>query len=131
MALSAPLQIEVVEMDRIITDPTLESTCRRLSLGGSSGMNRALDNFRAIRTTENRSINAKAIFAKETVTQDYIGWALWTRETDSYYFLPKPGDSCFQVFVEPRFRRMGVGTQLFQAARSLANPEEQIGLLVE
>ncbi len=126
MALAAPLQIEIMDMDQIIADPNLEALCRKLSLGGSSGMNMALNNFQAIKRAEGRSLNAKGIFAKETVTQDYIGWALWTRETDNYYFMPQPGDSCFQVYVTPRFRRMGVGTQLFQAARSIANPEEQI-----
>lgn len=114
--------IEVIEMDRILADVNLENNCRRLSHGGNSGMNRALDLYRNIRQNEGRSVNAKGVFAK--YARNYIGWALWTREADNYSFKPKPGVVAFQIYVESTYRRRGVGTMLFQAAQKLVEANE-------
>lgn len=118
------LALQTVEMDQILADDNLEVHCRRLSHGGTSGMNNALNHYHAIRRTEGRSINAKGIFAK--YMGDYIGWALWTRETDNYSFKPAPGQVAFQVYVAANYRRKGVGTRLFHAAQSIILPDEKL-----
>lgn len=116
------LAISTIEMDQILTDSDLEVHCRRLSHGGSSGMNNALNHYHTIKRTEGRSINAKGIFAK--YLGEYVGWALWTRETDNYSFKPTPGQVAFQVYVAINYRRKGVGTRLFQAAQAIIQPDE-------
>lgn len=116
--------IEVIEMSRILTDSHLEEECRRLSHGGNSGMNRALDLYHTIRKEEGRPVNAKGIFAKYAKT--YIGWALWTRERDNYSFVPCRGQVAFQIFVAHEYRRKGIGTMLFQAAQRLVDAGETL-----
>lgn len=122
MLVSHMLAIETVEMDRVLADSDLEVHCRRLSHGGSSGMNKALNYYHDVRRTQGRTINAKAIFAK--YMSEYIGWALWTRETDNYSFKPSPGQVAFQIYVAHNYRRKGVGTRLFQAAQAIVQPDE-------
>jgi GNAT superfamily N-acetyltransferase len=124
MLISHLTVIEIVDMDRIITDPTLELECRRLSHGGSSGMNKALDHYHDVKRTDTRPIDAKGIFAK--YMRQYIGWALWTRETDNYSFNPAPGRVAFQIYVNHEYRRKGIGTKLFNAAQTLVQPHEQL-----
>ena len=124
MLISHMLVIETVEMDRILADDNLEVHCRRLSHGGHSGMNNALNHYHAVKRTEGRSINAKGIFAK--YMGEYVGWALWTRETDNYSFKPNPGQVAFQIYVNINYRRKGVGTRLFQAAQAIVQPNEML-----
>lgn len=115
--------IEVMEMDQILADSNMEEVCRRLSHGGNSGMNRALDLYHEIRRSEGRSINAKGVFAKHLT--NYIGWALWTREADNYSIMsPRPGVVAFQIYVAHEHRRKGIGTMLFQAAQKLVEANE-------
>lgn len=116
--------VEVIEMDRIIADPLLENTCRRLSYGGTSGMNSALNHYKTIQKTEGRHIEAKGIFAK--LMQEHVGWALWTRESDNYSFTPQFGFVAFQIYVAQAHRRRGVGSKLFYTAHSLLEPHEKL-----
>lgn len=87
-------------------------------------MNRALDHYHAVRRTEGRPVNAKGIFAK--YMGKYIGWALWTRETDNYSFVPCRGQVAFQIYVAHEYRRKGVGTMLFHAAQRLVDTGETL-----
>jgi GNAT superfamily N-acetyltransferase len=122
MLIRTLIHLDTIEMDRILADPELEAECRRLSHGGSSGMNNALTHYRTVQASENRSISAKGIFAR--YLGDNIGWALWTRETDNYSFKPLPGHVAFQVYVALEYRRKGIGTLLFKAAQSLIQPND-------
>lgn len=113
------ISISVVEMDRILKDPNLLATCRRLSYGGSSGMNCALDHYQGLILS--RSVDAKGIFAQ--YHKEYVGWALLTRETDNYSYRPEPGTVCFQIFVDGQYRRNGIGSKLLRQAKSLIPAE--------
>ncbi len=87
-------------------------------------MNRALDHYHVVKQTEGRHIDAKGIFARHL--GEYVGWALWTRETDNFSFKPTPGQVAFQVYVAANYRRKGVGTRLLQHACSLTLPDEKV-----
>jgi|SRR5579885_1978233 len=121
-AMKLLLTTEVVEMDKILRDPNLLATCRRLSYGGSSGMNMALDYYQGLILS--RSVDAKGIFG--IYQKQFVGWALFTREDDRFYFRAEPGKACFQVFVDPQYRRNGVGSKLLQIAKELVAPNETI-----
>jgi hypothetical protein len=123
--LSSHISVEITEMDAILASEALVGVCRKLSHGGGSGMNCALDHYTKIRLTENRHIEAKGIFAK-LYPIGYIGWALFTREADNYQFMPIPGRVGFQIYVDLEHRRRGIGCQLFQRARDLLFPHEQL-----
>lgn len=123
--LNSQISVEITEMDAILANPHLEETCRKLSHGGSSGMNCALNHYGAIRRTEGRHIDAKGIFAK-SIFSKYLGWALFTRETDNYQFTPAPGHAGFQIYVDYDHRRRGIGSRLFQAAQTLLFPNEKL-----
>lgn len=112
------LNIKVVEMDEIIRSNELLATVRRLSLGGYSGMNVALNAF--IRDMLLRSIDAKAILMYNG--EEAVGWALYSRDvaTDHWRFNANDGSICFQVYVNPTYRRMGIGSRLMKAAISLS-----------
>lgn len=106
-------------MDEVIRSNELLATLRRLSLGGYSGMNVALNKF--IRDMLLRSIDAKAIMMYNNDVA--VGWALFSRDvaTDHYHFNAKDNSICFQIYVDPNYRRMGIGSRLIRAAISLAN----------
>jgi|SRR5208282_1112618 len=109
------LSIKSVEMDDILRDADLLTVIRRLTLGGESGMNRALNYYQVLRAT--RPIRAHGILAY--YNGEPIGWALVTRESDQYSFLEKDGHACVQVYVDYPFRRNGVGCSLIKTAREL------------
>jgi GNAT superfamily N-acetyltransferase len=112
------LSFQVIEMDEILRNSDLMKITRDLTLGAysSSGMNLALDSY--IEKMDERSINAKGIYANLNDTK--IGWALLTQESDGFYFSPKEGHACIQIFVEWQYRRHGVGTKLIKMATELA-----------
>jgi len=118
MLINDQISLEIHEMNKIIRDPFLMATCRRLSHGGGSGMNQALDHYQTL----DRSIDARGIFAN--LSDKYIGWALCTRETDIYYYKPVPGTAAFQIYVDPTYRRKGIGRMLLRKAKSLVPNED-------
>lgn len=116
-----PLDIKVFGMDQIVRTPHLLSTCRTLSLGWGSGMNRALSAFESVMLM--RAIEARGLIAYlDTIP---IGWALLSKDelTDTTFFNPTLG-FCFQVYVRMDLRRKGFGSQLLNKATQLAGSEK-------
>jgi GNAT superfamily N-acetyltransferase len=112
---SEKLSIKSVEMDDVLKDADLLATVRRLTLGGNSGMNVALDYYLILKTT--RSVRAHAIIAYHD--DEAIGWALLTRESDKHSFQERIGHACIQVYVARPYRRNGVGCSLLKTATEL------------
>lgn len=110
------ISLHTYEMDEIIRNDLLCSTARRLTLYRTSGMNIALDCYKA--ESEGRSINAKGIFAFKGEVA--VGWCLLTHEGDGMSFSPKEGYSCVQIFVDPDYRRQGIGSALLREAAVVA-----------
>jgi len=118
------VRFRVVEMDQILKDTDLLTTCRRLSHGyASSGMNRALTLYQSM-ADRGQSVDARGVFAK--YGSQYIGWLLFTRLADDFYYTPKPNHACAQIYVHESYRRKGVGTRLLKVAKKLTTPQEKL-----
>lgn len=115
------VRLRAIEMDEIITTPSLLKMARGMTLHGGSGMNQALDYYTDLFNREGRSIDALGIFAYSL--DQPVGWSLFTYESDNFSFMPRPGRACAQVFVKPPYRRLGVGTELITMASKLARPD--------
>jgi len=115
------ITLRTYEMDVIVRNELLLATARRLTLGySSSGMNQALSFYEM--EAPKRSIKARGIFAYDGEVA--IGWCLLTAEYDGMCFSEKDGQSCVQVYVDPKYRRQRIGSRLLaeaavQAAGSL------------
>lgn len=113
------LRLKTIEMDDIVSDNELLSVARYLTIFPSSGMNKALDYYRELH--KERSVNALGIFAYHMAMP--IGWALFTYESDAYSFDPVEGQACAQIFVQPEYRRQGVGSELIKLVGKMAQPD--------
>ena len=114
------LKIKTIDMNRVLKDSKLFKTLRSLTLRptweGPSGMNSELTNFKEIAKT--RKVEAKAITAY--LNGSMIGWSLCSKEASDFPFMNGTFGGkgvLFQVFVDHRFRRQGVGTALLRRAR--------------
>ncbi len=114
------LKIKTIDMNRCLKDPKLMKTLRSLTLKstweGPSGMNSELTNFKEIVKT--RKVDAKAITA--WLGDTMIGWSLCSKEATDFPFMNgnyQGKGVLFEVFVDHRFRRQGVGTALLRRAR--------------
>jgi GNAT superfamily N-acetyltransferase len=113
------VKTQMIEMDHIVADPKMMQIARQLTLGRPSGMNAALDYYTEL--SARRSVDALGIFA--TYYGEYIAWCLFTYESDRYEFNPGNGCACAQVFVQPDYRRFGIGRQLIKLAAKLGDPD--------
>lgn len=100
------------------------SSVRKLTLHSRSGMNYELDQFAEI--SKIRNVNAKFILALEDSIM--IAWALLSNEkSDFFHFtdgssrMSEPG-ALFEVYVQPDYRRSGIGSDLLKIGRRLAGP---------
>jgi GNAT superfamily N-acetyltransferase len=113
------VKFQIIEMDEILTSPSLLATARSLTLGRSSGMNSALDYYSLL--VKERSVDALGIFANYMGSS--IGWALFSYEKDHWGFEPQPGQVCAQVYVSVGYRRCGVGRDLIRMISKMAKPD--------
>lgn len=117
------VSIHHLPINEVFHRPGLLRRLRELTLWERSGMNRFLNRF--ANDHHVRTIRAKALLAFHSV--DILGWSLVTWEDDCVYFLPSvknehQGNVCSHVYVDPNFRRLGIGTALIHRARQLTEP---------
>jgi len=84
-------------------------------------MNHELDELSELAKT--RKVNCKVITAHHN--REVVGWLLLSKEDSNYCFTRVCGYSSsmgilIQVFVNPAFRRKGIGTSLLKAAKKKA-----------
>ena len=113
----ALLSFKSVEMNVILKDANLLAVTRNLTICAGSGMNTALDYYQTL--VNDRKINAQGVYTYYDGVA--IGWALVTRENDRLYFYPREGYACIQIYVEPKFRRNGIGAGLLKTATQMSN----------
>lgn len=119
------LRFQIHEMDDILTTPFLLESARRLTLHPRSGMNGALNTYQYVSQSRSCSIDALGIFAY--YLDQPIGWALFTYESDGTSFHPDNKETCCgQVFVQPEYRRKGIGKRLLSMAARLAVPDTMV-----
>ena len=106
-------------MDEIVSTPSLLATARGLTLSPSSGMNNALDYYRELH--KQRSVDALGVFAYYQRTA--VGWALFTYEDDKFDFIAKDKHICSHIFVDPDYRRLGIGSKLINKVAQMAAPD--------
>lgn len=96
---------------------------RKMTLSKKSGLNHELNNLEKI--SQCREPVAKVILA--TNLNKIVGWALLSREYSNFKFANgtvgfKPDSGyLFQVYVDSQYRRMGIGTRLFNQARKISD----------
>jgi len=122
-------RIEVIDMNRVLANPKLLSQIKKLTLkpcydGFASGMNVELIMFE--RLALERRVNASAIVAY--LGSEMIGWALCTREASDFVFNTNQSfvgqGILFEVYVDPSYRQMGIGSALFRKASETFSDEK-------
>lgn len=110
------ISLRTYEMEEILRNEELRKAARRLTLDPYSGMNVALNLFQS-KLDAGCSIDAKGIFAFKG--EWAVGWCLLTREGDGKSFAPKDGFACVQIFVDPDFRREGIGSTMLKEVTAI------------
>lgn len=113
------LTVRVRGFNLVAQRPQLMQNLRKLTIHKSSGMNYELDNFENL--AKYREVNAKVLTAHHN--GEIVGWALLSKERthfsfNNHYdgFSPEYG-ALFEVYVDPNYRRQGVGTRLLRSAK--------------
>lgn len=116
---SDDLTVRVSDFNLVAQRPGLIKKLRRLTLHSNSGMNHELDNL--LRAVKTRRVEAKVLLAYKT--SSLVGWAILSKE-DSSFFFPNTHDPfsatdgvLFEVYVDPKYRRQGIGTKLMEKAK--------------
>lgn len=115
---SFPLTIRVEDFNLVAKKPRLIQQLRGLTIYSGSGMNHELNTL--LNTVKTRPVNCKIITAHHH--GEMVGWALLSKEVSyfSYSYSQKydpTQGTLFQVFVNPAFRRKGIGSALVKMAR--------------
>jgi GNAT superfamily N-acetyltransferase len=113
------LTVRTSDFNLVARRPGLLKKLRRLTLHSGSGMNHELDNL--LHIIQQRPVEAKAILAYQNST--LVGWAILSREDSGFYF-PNTDEpfsasqgALFEVYVDPKYRRKGIGTKLIETAK--------------
>lgn len=122
------INIHLASFNDVIHNPILMQELRELTLGGNSGMNIEMNKF--INLAPERKIQAYAAMAYVDTMLGYemIGWALISKEPARFAFQlqdefhPEEG-VLFEVFVDPAYRRKGIGKALLGFARNFVGNE--------
>lgn len=116
------LKIKTENFDIVAKKPTLLKKLRHLTLHPRSGMNFELNHL--IKSAATRNVNAKVILAY--YKRELVGWALLSREKSEFTF-PETYDNfnpargtLFEVYVDPSYRKQGIGAALLKAGRQRA-----------
>lgn len=122
---SEDLTVRVSDFNLVAQRPGLLKKLRSLTLHSSSGMNHELDAL--TRLVKQRRVNAKVILAYQDAT--LVGWAILSKEDSNFYF-PNTYDSftpaqgvLFEVYVDPKYRRKGIGTKIMETAKKKAGTQ--------
>lgn len=112
------LTIRVQDFNVVATDPTLLRKLRGLTLHSRSGMNNELNYLEE--QVRSRKVDCKILTAFWKM--DLVGWALLSQEPSKFTFANSDGYSpdqgiLFQVYVNPDFRRKGIGSALIKVAK--------------
>jgi GNAT superfamily N-acetyltransferase len=98
-------------------EPELLKKLRKLTLYSYSGMNHELNTLESIYKI--RPVKCEVVLAYHE--DKLIGWCLLNKETSTYTFTNhsfRSGDGVlFEIFVDEKYRRQGVGTELIRTAR--------------
>lgn len=113
------LSVKIEDYNVVSKKSLFMSKLRKLTLHSSSGMNHELNELEKIIKT--RSVKCKIVTAY--FDRKLVGWALLSREPSNFTFVntysnynPSQG-VLFQVFVDPLFRRKGIGSALVEAGK--------------
>ena len=116
------LKIRTEEFNEVAEKPELLNRLRSLTLHPNSGLNYEMNHL--LRDAKTRTVNAKVLLAYRK--RELVGWALLSREKTDFTFArsfagytPDQG-SMLQIFVNPDYRRQGIGSALVKAARKKA-----------
>lgn len=119
------LTLRVVDFNLLPQHPDLIKQLRKLTLYRGSGLDRELDNLTKIIKT--RPVKAKVILAYRQ-SNKLVGWGLLSKEHSAIsfyetneYFEPNDG-MLLEIFIDPAFRRQGIGTEIMKVARRKAGP---------
>ena len=113
------LKINIIDMDDILRNPHLMSTCRALSKGDNHGMHICLEGYTKL--LKERSVDACGIFAHYLDIP--IGWLMFSYERDYVMFQSSENEAVCQLYVHHDWRRLGIGTRLIHLASRMANPD--------
>jgi|SRR5271166_698649 len=115
------LTVRAVDFNLVAKQPDLVAKLRELTIASYSGLNYELN--RMLKDVEERSVNCKILLAYRF--KELVGWALLSKEDSDFHFsheIPhfRGTDGwMFQLFVNPKFRRQGIGSELFKLAEKL------------
>lgn len=112
------LTVRTVDFSLVAKQPDLLAQLRKLTLDPCSGLNHELN--RMLNDVKERSVDCKVLLAYRFST--LVGWAILSKEDTSFHFVntgngfSKELGRMFQVFVDPRYRRQGIASELYKEA---------------
>jgi ribosomal protein S18 acetylase RimI-like enzyme len=122
------LTIRVRDFNLVATEPETIKQLRKLTLNQYSGMNAELTAL--TKESKYRTVEAQVLMAyhREKVGDNpkLVGWALFSREpsSSSFYtsgeFFNTHDGVLLEIFVDPAFRRKGIGTEIIKLAKRKA-----------
>lgn len=116
------LTIRVEDYNLVADQPGFLQQLRKLTFFSMSGMNYELNNFERVR--KSRPVDVKILTAYRG--SQLVGWALMSREPSDYWFSHMKGfhsgdGVLFEIFIDSKYRRQGIGSELIKVARRKAN----------
>ena len=119
------LTVRVQDFNLVARQPELLAQLRKLTLGHGSGLNHELD--RMLNDVEERKVECHVILAYRF--KKLVGWAILSKEDSNFHFLNtgkgfnKESGRMFQVFVDSKYRRQGIASEIYKAARKVTSDE--------
>ncbi len=119
------LTVRTVDFNLVARQPELLAKLRKLTLSPYSGLNHELD--RMLRDVQERTVDCQVILAYRFST--LVGWAILSKEDTNFHFVNtgngfvKELGKMFQVFVDPKYRRQGIASELYKAALNAVGNE--------
>lgn len=118
------VKITTIDANKALQNHYLIKSFRRLTLYQFSGMNCELDDL--LDLAKNKKINAKMVMAH--INNVMVGWALMSREPSNFRFTKGLYDknvakkyTLVEIFINPKYRRKGIGTAILQRALKLTS----------